>query len=104
MFKKLKEKWGVSSIQFWVIFIAFACTGTTTAYITIQIHEWLHITSETWWLWRFLLKIAILLFGYQIILLFFGALLGQWKFFWNYEKKLLKWFGKKLGLYKKKSD
>jgi hypothetical protein len=104
MFKKLKEKWGVSSIQFWIIFIAFACTGTTTAYITIQIHEWLHITSETWWLWRFLLKIAILLFGYQIILLFFGALLGQWKFFWNYEKKLLKWFGKKLGLYKKKSD
>lgn len=102
MFEKLKQKWKVSTAQFWVIFITFACTGTTTAYITTQINEWLHVTVETWWVWRFLLRMFILLFGYQIILLFFGALFGQWKFFWNYEKKLLKWFGKKLGIYKPK--
>lgn len=100
MFNKLKQKWKVSTTQFWVIFVAFACTGTTTAYITTYINEWLQITTETWWVWRFLLRMFILLIGYQIILLFFGALFGQWKFFWNYEKKLLKWFGKKLGIYK----
>ena len=31
----------------------------------------------------------MLLIGYQLILLTFGFLFGQWKFFWKYEKKLL---------------
>jgi hypothetical protein len=33
------------------------------------------------------------LFGYQIIILLVSIPFGQFKFFWNYEKKILKRFG-----------
>jgi phosphoribosylglycinamide formyltransferase-1 len=45
--------------------------------------------AHSYWLWRVLLRIGMLIFGYQFILLAYGALLGQWSFFWRYEKKLL---------------
>ncbi|NCI45271.1 phosphoribosylglycinamide formyltransferase [Sediminibacterium sp. WSJ-3] len=35
----------------------------------------------------------MLLVGYQLLLLFYGALLGQWAFFWKYERKLLEKLG-----------
>ncbi|MDE3251654.1 MAG: phosphoribosylglycinamide formyltransferase [Bacteroidota bacterium] len=39
----------------------------------------------------------MLVFGYQFLLLGYGALLGQWAFFWKYERKLLQ----KLGILQK---
>jgi formyltetrahydrofolate-dependent phosphoribosylglycinamide formyltransferase len=96
MFQRMQEKWGISGTQFWVIFIAFGLTGTTTAIITRYITQWIGFTPETFLLWKILVRIAILIFGYQFILLVFGALLGQWGFFWKYEKKLLQ----KLGIMK----
>ncbi len=93
MFQKLQQKWGISGTQFWVIFIAFGLTGTTTAIITRYITGWIGLTPDSFWLWKILLRISILVFGYQVILLGFGALLGQWAFFWKYEKKLLQKLG-----------
>ena len=92
----MQQKWGISGTQFWVIFVAFGLTGTTTAIITRYITSWVGLTPESFWLWKILLRISILIFGYQFILLGFGALLGQWSFFWKYEKKLLQ----KLGIMK----
>ncbi|WP_237722204.1 phosphoribosylglycinamide formyltransferase [Sediminibacterium roseum] len=89
MFKRLQEKWGVSTRQFWILFIVFGLTGTTTAVLTRYITTLLGMDASTYWLWRVLLRIGMLVFGYQVILLTFGALLGQWSFFWKYEKKLL---------------
>ncbi len=97
MFKRLQEKWGVSTRQFWIIFIAFALTGTTTAALTRYITAWLGMDAQTFWVWKVLLRIGMLVLGYQFILLGYGALLGQWAFFWKYEKKLLQ----KLGILKK---
>lgn len=93
MFKRLQEKWGVSTHQFWVIFIAFGLTGTTTAFLTRYITAWLGMDSSTFWAWKVLLRVSMLLFGYQFILLAYGALLGQWAFFWKYEKKILQKIG-----------
>jgi formyltetrahydrofolate-dependent phosphoribosylglycinamide formyltransferase len=89
MFKNLQQKWGINGAQFWVIFVAFGFTGITTALITRYITEWIGLTSESFWLWKTLVRIFMLLFGYQVILLSYGALLGQWAFFWKYEKLLL---------------
>lgn len=89
MFTRLQEKWGVSTRQFWIIFIIFGLTGTTTAVITRYITAFLGMDANTWWLWKLLLRIGMLIIGYQIILLSYAALLGQWKFFWKYERKLL---------------
>ncbi len=89
MLRGLQRKWGVNNRQFWIIFLAFALTGTTTAMITRYVTTWLGMTAETFWAWKVLLRLAMLLVGYQGILLLYGALLGQWSFFWKYEKKLL---------------
>ena len=93
MFNRLQKKWGVNTHQFWIIFIAFGLTGTTTAILTRYITAWLGMDAAGFWVWKVLLRIGILLFGYQFILLGFGALLGQWDFFWKYEKKLLRKLG-----------
>lgn len=93
MFKRLQQKWGVSVRQFGIIFIIFGLTGTTTALFTGYITVWLGMNEATFWLWKVLLRLAMLLIGYQVILLGYGALLGQWAFFWKYEKKLLQKLG-----------
>jgi len=89
----MQEKWGVSAQQFAIIFLVFALTGTTTAILTRYVTAWLGMDASTFWLWKILLRIGMLLLGYQVILLSYGALLGQWAFFWKYEKKLLRKLG-----------
>jgi formyltetrahydrofolate-dependent phosphoribosylglycinamide formyltransferase len=89
MFKRLQEKWGVSTRQFWILFLVFGLTGTTAAALTRYITGWLGMDASTFWVWKVLLRVGMLVFGYQFILLAYGALFGQWAFFWKYERKLL---------------
>ncbi len=89
MFKRLQQKWGVSTKQFWILFLVFGLTGTTTAVLTRYVTAWLGMDTGSYWVWKLFLRLGMLVFGYQVILLFYGALLGQWAFFWKYEKKLL---------------
>lgn len=89
MFSRLKQKWNVSNRQFVVIFIAFGCTGLTAAYLTKVITSWVGMDENSWWVYRWLIKLSMLLFGYHLLLLFYGGLFGEWKFFWSFEKRLL---------------
>ena len=91
MLNKLKRKWNVSETEFFFILITFAVTGTVTAWVSRYITSWLPIDrfSFSWWS----LKIIVLLIGYQIFLLFFGFLFGQFSFFWKYEKKIFRKLG-----------
>ncbi|MEN9685466.1 MAG: hypothetical protein RLZZ28_1252 [Bacteroidota bacterium] len=100
MLKRLQKKWGLSTRQFWIVFMVFGLTGTTTAILTRYITALLGVDAHTFWVWKLLLRLAMLLFGYQFILLGYGALLGQWRFFWKYEQKLLR----KLGILRDKSS
>ena len=102
MFRQLQQKWGVGNSQFLLILCVFAITGTSTAYITKVITTWVGFTEDTFWLWRFLLRVAILIFGYQFILLMIAFLFGQFPFFWKYEKKILKRLGFSIGREKEK--
>ncbi len=90
MFKKLQEKWGLSTQTFWIVFIAFGLTGTTTAFLTRYVTHWLGMDANSEWYYRLGVRLFMLLFGYQVILLSYGFLLGQWAFFWKYELKLLR--------------
>lgn len=90
MFKKLQEKWGLSTRTFWIVFIAFGLTGTTTAFLTRFVTKWLGMDANSEWYYRLGVRMFMLLFGYQVILLSYGFLLGQWAFFWKYELKLLR--------------
>lgn len=90
MFQKLQEKWGLSTRTFWIVFIAFGLTGTTTAILTRYVTGWLGMDANSEWYLRVGVRVFMLLFGYQVILLGYGFLLGQWAFFWKYEVKLLR--------------
>ena len=89
MLDSLMKKWKVSKTDLFLILCVFAITGTTTAYITNVITGWAGFTEATHWGWKLLLRLAVLIFGYQIILLIVAFLLGQFPFFWRYEKKIL---------------
>lgn len=91
MFEKLKAKWKVNGTQLFLILCTFAVTGSTTAYLSRTIPDWVGFTEDTSFVWKLLLRLFILIFGYQIIILIVSVFFGQFRFFWNYEKKILKW-------------
>ncbi|WP_100612327.1 DUF6787 family protein [Confluentibacter lentus] len=94
---KLKERWGIeSNFQIAIIFIVFAITGSTASYIGKPILGFLNITPDTFnTVLYWTIRIFILFIMYQFLLVFFGWLFGQHKFFWNFEKKMLSRFGLK---------
>ncbi|MFZ9589365.1 MAG: phosphoribosylglycinamide formyltransferase [Chitinophagaceae bacterium] len=93
MLNKLQQKWNVSSLQLLLILCTFAVTGTTTAVISRYITGWVGFNESTFWLWKLLLRIFMLVFGYQVILMIVAFFFGQFPFFWNYEKKILRRMG-----------
>ncbi|MGA1226868.1 MAG: DUF6787 family protein [Tamlana sp.] len=95
--EKLKERWGIdTNWQIVVILIVFAITGTTASYIGKPILSHLNITTESFGLFIYwFIRIILLFIMYQFLLVFFGWLFGQHKFFWNFEKKMLSRLGLK---------
>lgn len=91
MFTHLQQKWKVNGWQFFRIMLVFAITGTLTAWLSRAITSLLGLGADSFWLWKLLLRLGVLLFGYQAILLCIAFLLGEFAFFWQYEKKLLHW-------------
>ncbi|HEY0067156.1 MAG TPA: phosphoribosylglycinamide formyltransferase [Flavisolibacter sp.] len=89
MLQRLQQKWKVGPVQLVLILCVFAITGTTTAYISKAITSWVGFTDATHWGPKLLVRLAVLIFGYQIILLCVAFLFGQFSFFWRYERKLL---------------
>lgn len=95
--EKLKEHWDIdSNFQIIVIFIVFAVTGSTASYIGKPILNYLNITPENFSSFGYwTIRILLLFIMYQIMLVFFGWVFGQYKFFWNFEKKMLRRLGLK---------
>lgn len=87
---KLKQRWGIdSNFQIIIIFIVFAITGSTAAKLAAPICGFIELNEETspyvYWFVRILLIFPL----YQILLVCFGWLFGQFSFFWKFEKKML---------------
>jgi formyltetrahydrofolate-dependent phosphoribosylglycinamide formyltransferase len=99
MFKKLQQKWKVGGLQLFLILCTFAVTGSLTAFISERITIWVGFDENTLFAWKILLRLSILIFGYQFIILAVSFFFGQFSFFWNYEKRILT----KMGLIKKKA-
>ena len=98
--EKLKERWGIeSNLQLVVIFIVFAITGSASVYVAKPFLAWIGMSKENfpdaWWSgWVYWFLRLLLIFPfYQILLVGFGWLFGQFKFFWNFEKKMLSRMG-----------
>lgn len=95
MLKKLRQHWKVNNADLFIILCTFAIAGTATAFISKKITYWLNVPHYSFGWWA--LKIAVLLIGYQVIILTTGWVFGKFSFFWDYEKKILR----RLGLLKK---
>ncbi|MFI0430664.1 DUF6787 family protein [Mariniflexile sp. HMF6888] len=95
--EKLKERWGIEhNWEIIVILIVFAITGSTASFMGKPILNYLNITTESFGSFGYWATRIILLFiMYQFMLVFFGWLFGQYKFFWNFEKKTLRRIGLK---------
>ncbi len=96
MFKRLQQKWKVNGTQMFLILCVFALTGTVTAFITKQVTTWMTLDASSAWYW--IIKLVVIIFGYQVVILIVAIPFGQFRFFWNYEKKLLRWFAKLIGI------
>ncbi|MCK7591072.1 hypothetical protein M0G43_10845 [Subsaxibacter sp. CAU 1640] len=96
-FKKVEDKWIVDyRWQMIRIFLVFAITGSSSAFISKPIMLFLGITKENLNPFAYWFLYAIIgLFFYQILLVCFGWLFGQFQFFWEFEKKILRRFGLK---------
>jgi hypothetical protein len=92
--EKLKDRWEVNSVgQVIVILIVFACTGFSVLYIKKPLFDLAGITPETSPWIRVPFYLATILPAYQVLLLAYGFIFGQFRFFWNFEKKMLRRFG-----------
>ena len=94
--KKLKERWGVTTNwQLTVIFIVFALTGSTSAKFAGPITDMIGVTKDMggWIYWP--VRILIIFPVYQVILVFFGWLFGEFSFFWQFVKRMFAIFGLK---------
>jgi hypothetical protein len=91
---RLKQRWGITSnFQLVIIFIVFAITGSASAWLSKPFCELLHITKEDFGGWFTLIRLLVIFPIYQILLVAIGTLFGQFRFFWNFVKKMLKSMG-----------
>lgn len=91
--KKLQDRWGVNSIgQVVLILLTFACTGFSVLFLKEPLYRLAGITEETSAWIRVPFYLLTILPAYQVLLLFYGFIFGQFQFFWNFEKKMFSRF------------
>ncbi|MEY3983867.1 MAG: hypothetical protein RL160_1426 [Bacteroidota bacterium] len=83
--EKLRKRWNAGSTrQVWIILLVFALTGSSVVVLRRLLKsnfEWAHsqwFTYSYYW---------IILPVYNLMLLMYGYLFGQFRFFWEFEKR-----------------
>ncbi len=96
--QKLQARWKVKSIfQVVIILIVFACTGFTVLFLKRPLFNYLFVDGQIPAMASVIYYILILPI-YNIILLFYGFIFGQFHFFWNFEKRF---FARIISVFKK---
>ncbi|OEK06978.1 DUF6787 family protein [Roseivirga misakiensis] len=86
--KRLQGKWGLKSLfQTVMVLIVFAFTGSTVLFIKPYLFQLVGLESIEGT--KGILLYIILVFPlYQILILIYGFIFGQFAFFWAWEKKM----------------
>jgi hypothetical protein len=89
---KFRERWNIkSNWQLAAIFVIFAITGSTAGYLSKPILNIFGVNRDTVSGFIYWPIYIILIFPvYQILLVGFGFIFGQFAFFWAFEKKMLR--------------
>ena len=95
---KLKDRWKVESVfQVVIILVVFACTGFTVLFIKEPVLRFIGGEGELP-IWASVLYYVFILPVYNVLLLFYGLIFGQFQFFWSFEKRF---FHRVLSIFKK---
>jgi hypothetical protein len=83
---KLQSRWKLNSVrQVIIVLIVFACTGFSVMFLKPVITELLFGDEKSTWFtiayWVLILPV------YNALLLFYGLIFGQFRFFWKFEKR-----------------
>ena len=90
--EKLKTRWKLESAgQVFIVVLVFACTGFTILFIKRPLLHWLAGDQGDTTLAAVLYYLFILPL-YNIVLLGYGFIFGQFKFFWDFEKRFMERF------------
>ena len=87
----------ISFWQFTLIMVVFAITGSLSLYLTVEFFEIIGLKEENFnpiIFWP--IRIILLFFIYQILLLLVALPFGQLQYFWKFEKKILNRIGLKI--------
>jgi len=88
---RLQTKWNLKSLtQVILILIVFALTGFTILFIKKPIFDFLGVSMERGGFWKTVLYLLLVLPLYQIILLMWGFVFGQFSFFWEKETQFFR--------------
>jgi hypothetical protein len=92
--KRLKQRLGLTSNwQLVIIFVVFAITGSASAYLSKPFCAWLGIAKDELGHWYTPIRLILIFPIYQVLLVAIGFIFGQFKFFWAFEKKMLRGMG-----------
>jgi len=90
--EKLKNRWKLKSTgQVIIVLLVFACTGFTILFIKKPLLSWLAGEEGNSTLGSVLYYIFILPL-YNVILLGYGFVFGQFRFFWDFERRFMERF------------
>lgn len=93
--ERLQTRWNLkSTTQVVLVLIVFACTGFTVMFLKRPIVAFFTADGEQNTLFSVVYYILILPV-YNVILLFYGFIFGQFRFFWEFEKKMFRRFKRK---------
>lgn len=88
-FQRLQQRWGVDARRAAIILLVFICTGFTVMFLKRPVVRWFVGEGEQPLLFSILYYVLILPI-YNLFLLAYGALFGQFRFFWEFEKRFFK--------------
>ncbi|MCO6463660.1 MAG: hypothetical protein J5I52_05875 [Saprospiraceae bacterium] len=85
MFEKLRSKWKVGWLQFWLIFTTFAIGGSLCAKISAMLLQ-LFLSEKDFIYWLIYVPLVTLLWPLTVLVV--SIPFGQFRFFVNYLKKM----------------
>lgn len=98
---QLKERWKLKNLfQVVIVLIVFSLTGFTVLFIKEPLLSLIEV-SEAYETWASVAYYILILPIYQVILLIYAFIFGQFTFFWEFEKKT---FRRVASLFNKKAS
>ena len=88
LIKKFNAK---SKFHLFIIFLVFGLSGSFSLWISSPIMSALDLNNilNNYPLYIFI-RVIIIILIYQLILIFFALIFGEFEYFWSFEKKFLK--------------